>query len=136
MNQKKLDTMVQKLTYIIESITEQCCPTIPAKLINKNNPWWTPQISDLRKEVTALYRKYIHNKTDRLYMSTIKKFFVNTKTYVSIFSLTSFFLIVAWIDWSTASRPTGCSSVAFRGMPAPTGSVISSVDGYSNLFFP
>ena len=55
LNQKKLDNMVQKLSYSIETITENCCPTIPAKTVNKNNPWWTPQIADLRKEVTALY---------------------------------------------------------------------------------
>ena len=39
LNQKKLDAMVQKLSYSIETITENCCPTVPAKLVNKNNPW-------------------------------------------------------------------------------------------------
>ena len=53
--QKKLDKMVQKLTYTIEEATENCCPMMPAKKVNKNNPWWTPQINDLRKEVNALY---------------------------------------------------------------------------------
>ena len=66
--------MVQKLTYTIENITEDCCPTLPATLVNKNNPWWTPQISDLRKEVTALYRRYINNKTERLYVNYKKVF--------------------------------------------------------------
>ena len=65
-NQKKLDKMVYKLTNSIEDITEQ---SLPAKLVNKNNPWWTPQIADLRKELTALYRRYINNKDDKLHVN-------------------------------------------------------------------
>ena len=39
-NQKKLDKMVYKLTDVINNAIEKSCPTQPAKLINKNNPWW------------------------------------------------------------------------------------------------
>ena len=62
--QKKLDKMVNKITYSINKATENCCPTLPAKLINKNNPWWTPQMADLRKEVTALYRRTMKNNCE------------------------------------------------------------------------
>ena len=67
--QKKVDKMVNKLTYSITKATENCCPTLPAKLINKNNPWWTPQMAELRKEVTALYRRAMNNKCCLLYTS-------------------------------------------------------------------
>ena len=29
------------------------------KVVNANNPWWTDQLKTLRKQVTALYQKYI-----------------------------------------------------------------------------
>ena len=62
--QKKIDKMVNKLTYSINKATENCCPTLPARLINKNNPWWTPQMTEMRKEVTALYRRTMNNKCE------------------------------------------------------------------------
>ena len=63
-DQKKLDKMVHKITHVIEEITEKCCPTMPAKQVNKNNPWWTPQMNYLRKEVNALYRNYLRKQDD------------------------------------------------------------------------
>ena len=39
------------------------------KIVNKNNPWWTPQLEDLRKEVT-LYKK-IYNYSNRQKPETI-----------------------------------------------------------------
>ena len=56
--------MVYKVTDAINSAIEKSCPMQPAKLVNKNNPWWTRQMSDLRKEVTALYRNYIRKQDD------------------------------------------------------------------------
>ena len=56
--QKKLDKMVQKLTYSIENATENSCPTIPKKTVNKNIPWWNPLLADTRKELNALHRKH------------------------------------------------------------------------------
>ena len=35
MNQKKLDKKVYKITDVINTTIEKCCPTQPAKLINK-----------------------------------------------------------------------------------------------------
>ena len=67
MTQKKLDNLVQKVTTSINKATEACCPTRPAKLVDKNNPWWTPQMADLRKEVTALYKRYLRTNDDRVY---------------------------------------------------------------------
>ena len=75
--QKKLDKMVNKITYSINKATENCCPTLPAKLINKNNPWWTPQMADLRKEVTALYRRTMKNNCERIhdnYKKVLRKY--------------------------------------------------------------
>ena len=34
---------------------------LPAKTVNKNNPWWTGQLEDLRKQVTNSYKRYITN---------------------------------------------------------------------------
>ena len=69
--------MVQKVTYTIETATENCCPTQPARLINKNNPWWTPQMSCLRKEVTALHRRCRNTQDERVhlnYKQVLKKY--------------------------------------------------------------
>ena len=75
LNQKKLDKMVYKITNCIEQATEKCCPLKPAKLVNKNNPWWTPQMADMRKEVTALYRNFLRNKQNERTYHNYKQVF-------------------------------------------------------------
>ena len=58
-NQRKLDKMVNKLNVCITKTLDKSCPEVKAKLINLNNPWWTPQLQDMRKEVTALHKRLI-----------------------------------------------------------------------------
>ena len=39
--QEKLELMVNKLNNCITAELDKVCPILPAKIINKNNPWWT-----------------------------------------------------------------------------------------------
>ena len=61
--------MVQKLTYSIENATENSCPTIPKKTVNKNIPWWNPLLADTRKELNALHRKHQNTPNERVYVN-------------------------------------------------------------------
>ena len=40
-NQEKLERMVNKLNNCITTELDKVCPILPARIINKNNPWWT-----------------------------------------------------------------------------------------------
>ena len=55
--ERKLDKMVDKLNSCIEIALDKACPMSKPKIINKNNPWWTDQLTDMRKAVTRLYKK-------------------------------------------------------------------------------
>ena len=54
--------MVNKLNHILNKALENSCPLAKAKSIDPNNPWWTPQLKDLRHKVTKTYDQY---KNDR-----------------------------------------------------------------------
>ena len=53
--QEKLELMVNKLNNAITSELDKVCPILPSKIINKNNPWWTEQLNQMRKELFTLY---------------------------------------------------------------------------------
>ena len=55
--QEKLDLMVNKLNKCITLELDKVCPILPSKIINRNNPWWTDQLNQMRKELYALYDK-------------------------------------------------------------------------------
>ena len=53
------------------------CPLSPACTINKNNPWFTPQLKQFRKEVGAAYSKLHDNNTetnDKIYKDRLKRY--------------------------------------------------------------
>ena len=49
--------MVNKLNKCIATELDKVCPILPTKIINRNNPWWTEQLNQMRKELFSLYDK-------------------------------------------------------------------------------
>ena len=67
--------MVNKLNNCITIELDKVCPILPAKIINKNNPWWTEQLNQMRKELFTLYDKSKTNPdTQELYKLKLKKY--------------------------------------------------------------
>ena len=54
--------MVNKLNHILDKALDKSCPVAKDRSIDPNNPWWTPQLKDMRYKVTKMYDKY---KNDR-----------------------------------------------------------------------
>ena len=50
MTECKLDKMVNKLNHILDKALDKSCPVAQARSIDPNNPWWTPQLKDMRHE--------------------------------------------------------------------------------------
>ena len=44
--------MVEKINSCIDKALDKACPLTKSKIFNKNNPWWTDQLEDLRTQVT------------------------------------------------------------------------------------
>ena len=54
---------------------DKICPILPAKIINKNNPWWTDQLKQMRKELYTLYDKSkLSNDNLELYKQKLKTY--------------------------------------------------------------
>ena len=53
--------MVEKINSCIELALDKACPLTKSKVINKNNPWWTDQLEDLRTQVTNAYKRLLLN---------------------------------------------------------------------------
>ena len=51
----KLDKLVAKLNYGIKAALDKACPLTKPKTIDPNNSWWTPELKQLRKEVSKSY---------------------------------------------------------------------------------
>ena len=75
MTECKLDKMVNKLNHILDKALDKSCPVAKARSIDPNNPWWTPQLKDMRRKVTKMYDKY---KNDRK-KEDLEKLFENNK---------------------------------------------------------
>ena len=54
--------MLSKVNYVINKAIDKACPLSKAKEIDPNNPWWTPELKQLRKEVTAAYDRFKNDK--------------------------------------------------------------------------
>ena len=54
--------MVNKLNHILDKALDKSCPIAKARSVDPNNPWWTPQLKDMRHKVASSYDKY---KNDR-----------------------------------------------------------------------
>ena len=67
--------MVDKLNKYITLALDKVCLILPAKIINKNNPWWTDQLKQMRKELYTLYDKSKLSSDNReLYKQKLKRY--------------------------------------------------------------
>ena len=67
--------MVYKLNQCITTELDKVCPIIPTKIVNKNNPWWTDQLKQMRKELYTLYDKSkLSSDNLELHKSKLKKY--------------------------------------------------------------
>ena len=57
LNKEKVNKMVKKLNSTITAALDKACPIIDSKIVNKNNPWWTDQLTQMRKELYSIYDK-------------------------------------------------------------------------------
>ena len=75
--EKKINTWVDKLTTVLTEALNLACPLSPACTINKNNPWFTPQLKQFRKEVGAAFSKLRDNNTEinkKIYKDRLKQY--------------------------------------------------------------
>ena len=63
-SEKNINTMVNRLTKVLTKALDEACPLNPPCTINKNNPWFTPELKQLRTEVGAAYNKQKNNNTE------------------------------------------------------------------------
>ena len=54
MTECKLDKMVNKLNHVLDKALDKSCPVTKARSVDRNNPWWTPQLRDMRHKITKL----------------------------------------------------------------------------------
>ena len=75
---KRLKTMVDKLYKLINQAVNKACPMQKQITINKNNPWHTDILKQLRKQKFALYKAYARGRTNdenkAKYYAIIKKY--------------------------------------------------------------
>ena len=61
----------------------KACPVAKARSIDPNNPWWTPQLKDMRHKVTKTYDKYKNDRKneelEKLYRKQQKEYKKNKK---------------------------------------------------------
>ena len=75
--EKKINQWVNKLTKILTDALNKACPLTPARTINKNNTWFTPQLKQLRKEVGAAYLRQKDGHSERhreIYNDRLKRY--------------------------------------------------------------
>ena len=66
--------MVKKLNATITAALDKACPIINSKIVNKNNPWWTDKLTQMRKELYSLYdNSKLHPDNLNLYKTKLKK---------------------------------------------------------------
>ena len=78
MTECKLDKMVNKLNHILDKALDKSCPVAKARSIDPNDPWWTPQLKDMRRKVTKTYDKYKNDRkneeVEKLYRKQQKEY--------------------------------------------------------------
>lgn len=74
--EKKLNHMEDRVTRVLTDALDKACPLSKACSINKNNPWFTPQLKQLRKEVGAAYEKKRANNSQNVsvYKDRLKRY--------------------------------------------------------------
>ena len=65
MTECELDKMVNKLNHILDKALDKSCPVAKARSIDPNNPWWTPQLKDMRHKITKTYDKYKNDRKNK-----------------------------------------------------------------------
>ena len=64
--------------HILDKALDKSCPVAKARSIDPNNPWWTPQLKDMRHKVTKLYDRYKNDRKNeelgRLYRKQQKEY--------------------------------------------------------------
>ena len=73
MTECKLDKMVNKLNHILDKALDKSCPMAKTRSIDPNNPWWTPQLRDMRHKVTKTYDKYKNDRKNEEIEKSYKK---------------------------------------------------------------
>ena len=74
---KKINQWVDRLTTVLTNALNKACPLSPARTINKNNLWFTPQLKQLRIEVGAAYQKQKGSNSELLkdvYRDRLKRY--------------------------------------------------------------
>ena len=77
LTEKKINILVDRLTQTLTDALNNACPLSPACTVNKNNPWFTPQLKQLRKEVGAAYLRKMTNNAEHLineYKDRLKRY--------------------------------------------------------------
>ena len=64
-NEKRLDTMVNKTYCALNRALDLACPKTLTKIIDKNNPWWTDKHHEARKHLNKLYKKKQRKPNER-----------------------------------------------------------------------
>ena len=55
--EKRLENSLKTFYTNIDKCLDKACPKEVQKSVDKNNPWWTPEINDMRKHLNKLYKK-------------------------------------------------------------------------------
>ena len=74
--------LVEKINSCIDLALDKACPLTKTKIINKNNPWWTDQLEDLRTQVTNAYKRLPINPIEG-HKTRYKKLLRSYKTFAS-----------------------------------------------------
>ena len=83
---RKLDKTVSKVTKTLD----KTCPIVKSKTIDKNNPWWTPQLSKLRSETSKLYENQKNEPNEAQETKQFKAKFKQCKKIVKKMQRTHF----------------------------------------------
>ena len=76
--------MVKKLNATITAALDKACPIINSKIVNKNNPWWTDQLTQMRKELYSLYdNSKLHPDNLNLYKTKLKNYRKKCRTHAN-----------------------------------------------------
>ena len=60
----RLDKCVTEWNKHIRIVLDELCPVKPNKPKDLNNPWWTDELQQLRRELNQMHRKYQANPTE------------------------------------------------------------------------
>lgn len=69
--EKRLDKILAQVYKRHDHALNHACPKRECKTKDKNNPWWTQQLGEMRKRVNKLYKKTSsHQNTEKSVRNT------------------------------------------------------------------